>query len=282
MIVEKVAGEPLLTFLQQHIFQPLGIHAVDQDLATGKGFPQGYGRHALGPVRVEPPAARGWLFAAGELSMSARDLAKWDVARIDRTILTPAEWQTQETTIKLNDGTDTHYGLGVFVTDQNGRERVEHSGEAVGFISDNIVYPDQKAAFVVLTNTWSSGAAATIANALATKLLPPPAAGAADEMAEQRARAVFDQLRQGKLDRALLTEDANYYFTPTAIADYRDSLAPLGEPESFAPSGGMALRGGFELRGYTIKYKDRTLRLSTFFEPGTGKIEQFLITPTGN
>ena len=59
------------------------------------------------------------------------------------------------------------------------------------------------------------------------------------------------------------------------------SLAPLGEPESFSPSGRMALRGGFELRGYTIRYKDRTLRLSTFFEPGTGKIEQFLVTPTG-
>src|SRR5882757_11455324 len=99
MIVEKVAGEPLLAFLQQRIFKPLGITAYDQDLATGPNFPQGYGRHALGPLRVEPPAAQGWLFAAGELSMSASDLAKWDVARIDRTILTPAAWKIQETPI---------------------------------------------------------------------------------------------------------------------------------------------------------------------------------------
>src|SRR6185312_8393368 len=79
MIVEKVAGEPLLAFLQRRIFRPLGITAYDQDLAVGPAFPQGYGRHALGPLRVEPPAAQGWLFAAGELSMSASDLAKWDI-----------------------------------------------------------------------------------------------------------------------------------------------------------------------------------------------------------
>jgi len=114
MIVEKVAGEPLLGFLPGRIFRPLGITAYDQDLAVGPAVPQGYGRHALGPLRVEPPAAQGWLFAAGELSMSASDLAKWDIARIDRTILTPADWQAQETPIKLTDGSNSRYELGVF------------------------------------------------------------------------------------------------------------------------------------------------------------------------
>ncbi|MDB5687885.1 MAG: serine hydrolase, partial [Rhizorhabdus sp.] len=38
MIVEKVAGEPLLAFLQRRIFKPLGMTAYDQDLATGPNF----------------------------------------------------------------------------------------------------------------------------------------------------------------------------------------------------------------------------------------------------
>ena len=280
MIVEKVAGEPLLAFLQRRIFRPLGITAYDQDLAVGPAFPQGYGRHALGPLRVEPPAAQGWLFAAGELSMSASDLAKWDIARIDRTILTPADWQTQETPIKLTDGSNSRYGLGVFIGSQDGRKMVEHSGEAVGFISENLVFPDDKAAFVVLTNTWSAGSASGIATALSKALLPPAPASAADLAASKRARALFDLLRGGQLDRAELTDDANFYFTPTAIADFKASLAPLGTPASFTQAGPMRLRGGFVLRSYRVAYKNKTLILSTFLEPGdNGRFEQFLVSP---
>jgi D-alanyl-D-alanine carboxypeptidase len=280
LVIEKVSGMKLLDYLQAHFFKPLGITAYDQDKAVGKGFPQGYGRYALGPVRVEPPAAPGWLFSAGELSMSARDLAKWDVARIDRTILTPAEWATQETPIKLTDGTDTHYGLGVTTRMQNGRKMIEHSGEAVGFISENIVFPDDKAAFVVLTNTWSAGSASSIAGQLVGALLPAPPTSAEDAAAAARARTVFDELRSGTLDRSLLTDDANYYFTATTQSDYRDSLAPLGDPLSFTSTGPARLRGGFVIRGYAIKYAGQTLSLSTFFEPGTGKIEQFLVKPS--
>ena len=74
--------------------------------------------------------------------------------------------------------------------------------------------------------------------------------------------------------------DATMLPVKAAIADYRASLAPLGDPQSFV-AGRTALRGGFVIRGYTIKYADRTLRLSTFVDPASGKIEQFLVTPSG-
>jgi D-alanyl-D-alanine carboxypeptidase len=214
------------------------------------------------------------------LSMSASDLAKWDIARIDRTILTPADWQAQETPIRLSDGSNSRYGLGVFIGSQDGRKMIEHSGEAVGFISENLVFPDDKAAFVVLTNTWSAGAASDIATKLSKALLPPAPANAADVAAGTRARALFDLLRAGQIDRAELTDDANFYFTPTAIADFKASLAPLGTPESFTQAGPVRLRGGFVLRSYRLVYKEKTLILSTFLEPGDhGRFEQFLISP---
>ena len=84
MIAEKVSGEPLLTFLNQRIFAPLGMHPLDQDDTNTSAFPAGYHRFALGPVRVAPQPGRGWLYAAGELSMTAADLAKWDIARMNR------------------------------------------------------------------------------------------------------------------------------------------------------------------------------------------------------
>lgn len=283
MIVEKVAGEPLLGYLQRKIFKPLGIIATDQDLATGKAYPQGYGRAALGPMRVATPAAHGWLFAAGELSMSARDLAKWNVARLNRTLLPPADWAEQETPVKLADGSATGYGLGVSVGTAGGRRFVEHSGEAVGFLSENIVFPDDKAAVTVLTNSWSSDAFMIIARGITAAVLPPPPADAADAGVAARARALFDQLRAGTLDRTRLTDNAAYYFTPIVVKDFKASLAPLGTPVSFTQLGKARLRGGFVNRTYRVTYADGVtpgaLAVSTYTEPGdSGRFEQFLVS----
>lgn len=281
MIVEQVAHRPLLDFLQSRIFAPLGITAYDQDLAIGPGFPQGYGRAALGPVRLVEPAAHGWLFAAGELSMSARGLATWDIARLDRTVLTPADWAVQETPVKLADGTTNGYGLGVFTGSANGHRFIEHSGEAVGFLSENIVFPDDKAAVVVFINSWSSDAYQTLAQRLASIVLVPPAPDAADSVALAQARTVFDQLRGGTLDRGLLTDDANFYFTATTLDDYRTSLAPLGAPTAFVQTGMARLRGGFVNRVFRVSYPDTTLTISTYAEPGAkGRLEQFLVAPS--
>jgi CubicO group peptidase (beta-lactamase class C family) len=286
MIAEKVSGEPLVHFLTRKIFRPLGMTSVrDQDDTNTPAFPAGYGRYALGPVRLAEPPARGWLYAAGELSMTAEDLAKWDIARINRSLIPADDWAAQETTVKLNDGKDTNYGLGVTVRTSDGRQYVRHTGEAVGFLSTNTVYPKERAAVVVLTNTWSSGAYTRIARDITRVILPPPTVDSPTDPVEAaqaaRARNVYDQLRKGTLDRSQLTRNASFYFTPQAIADYQSSLAPLGEPVTFEPSGKPALRGGFVIQGYTVKYPTRTLNLSTFYEPGAeGKIEQFLVTPS--
>ncbi|MET4897609.1 serine hydrolase domain-containing protein [Sphingomonadaceae bacterium jetA1] len=280
LIVEKVSGQGLLDFLQARIFRPLGIRALDQDKAVGPGFPQGYLRHALGPVRVETPAAPGWLYAAGELSMSPGDLAKWDVVRMDRRLLPAAAWAVQESPVKLTDGTSTNYGLGVSVGTQNGRRVVEHSGEAVGFLTENIVYPDDKAAIVVAVNAWFADAQGRIAKGVAAIVLPPAPANAEDAAALDRARQVYAQLQAGQLDRALLTEDAAFYFTPATIADYRTSLSPLGAPTRIEQAGKTRLRGGFVNRSYRVTYPTRSLRISTYAEPGAnGRIEQFLVSP---
>jgi CubicO group peptidase (beta-lactamase class C family) len=279
-IVEKVAGEPLLSFLQKRIFKPLGMTSVvDMDKAVGPRFPQGYGRAALGPVRVATPAAPGWLYAAGELSMTPTDLAKWDIARMNRALLPADDWAEQEATVKLTDGKDTYYGLGVFNRVGNGRRVISHGGESVGFLSANNVYPDQKAAVVVMTNTWSSPASGQIMRGLTEIVLPPVETNPATAARTERVRAIYNQLRTGTLDRKLLTANANYYFTPTITGDFQTSLAPLGEPTAIEPEGTPTLRGGFVIQGYTIKYPDRVLDLSVFMEPGAnGRVEQFLVS----
>lgn len=280
-IVETVSGEPLMSYLRRKIFQPLGMTSVrQQDDTNTPSFPAPYTRYALGPVRQQAPAARGWLYAAGELSMTAADLAKWDIARMNRAVLPARDWREQETEVRLNNGKGTNYGLGVFV--QPGPPRsVSHTGEAVGFLSVNTVYPDQRAAVVVLTNSWNTGDAFTrIAHDIAAVILPAAPADSAAAAQAKRARALFDELRRGMIDRSLLTKNANFYFSPQAIADFQASLAPLGQPTAFEPKGNPVLRGGFVIQAYTVTYPGRKLSISTFYEPGpNGRVEQFLVSP---
>lgn len=282
MIVEKVSGMKLLDFLNQYIFKPLDMHPVDQDLAVGNGYAAPYHRYALGPVRPEKRAAAGWLFAAGELAMTPSDLARWDIARINRTVLPADDWQTQETPVLLADGKNTGYGLGVDIGTIKGLRYIEHSGEAVGFLSENIVYPDQKDAVVVFTNSDFSNAASTMCRGIAALIIPRLKATANDGETTHtaEARKIFDQLRNGQLDHSLMTEDANYYFTPTALGDYQESLSKLGDPTGFTLIRAPRLRGGFVNRNYLVTYPGRTLEVVTYAEPGAnGRYEQFLVMP---
>ena len=277
LIAEKAAGMPLMAYLEQHILKPLGIRATNIDDAVGPGFPTGYNRAALGPVRAAEISARGWLYAAGELAMSATDLAKWDIARINRTLLPADDWATQEATVKLADGTDTHYGLGVFQSQQGGHRIISHGGESAGFLSTNNVYPDDKVAVVVLTNGDFGDAHHVIADAIGNVLLPPTGADATELAA---ARSLFAELAAGRIDPALLTDDATYYFNAERRDDYAKSLAPLGEPIGFEQAGPMRLRGGFVNRNYRVSFAGRKLTIITYREPdGARRYEQFMVMP---
>ena len=278
-VVEKVSGMKLFDFLKARIFTPLGMTSVvDQDDAVGPRFPQPYFRAALGPVRPDTPAARGWLYAAGELSMTPTDLAKWNIARINRSLLPADDWAEQETSVKLADGKDTGYGLGVSIGNRGGRKLIAHTGESVGFLSANYVYPDDKAAVTVMTNSWSGNAYGTIVRGISEIILPPKV----DPVAEARSAriaALYKSLVAGTPDRSLMTPNLSYYFNPQRVGDFHSSLSPLGTPEAITADGAPSLRGGFVIQGYTVKYKDRSLDLSVFAEPGVnGRIEQFLVS----
>lgn len=273
-IVEKVSGQKLMDFLGQHIFHPLGMKSVwnsdEAKLTQADATP--YYRHALGPLRVAPKEGRGWMFAAGELAMTAHDLALWDESLIAQTVLKPESYKQMFTEVKLKEGKGTHYGLGVEVIDRNGHRSIEHSGEVSGFVSDNEVFVDDGVAVAVLTNQDAIGAASTIARLAAPVIgeFPPTPA-------EKQAIDIYHDLQRGKIDRSLLAPNLSDYFTAEALADFRDSLAPLGEPLTFRQTGEQ-LRGGMTFHAFQITYPNKRLRLTTYTYPD-GKLEQYLIAP---
>jgi len=273
-IVETVTGAPLMDFLARRIFRPLGMNSVwnsDESKLT-QADATAYYRHALGPLRVAPKEGRGWMFAAGELAMTAHDLALWDESLISQSILSSESYKKMFTEVKLKDGKGTHYGLGVEVVDRDGHRSIEHSGEVSGFVSDNEVLVDDGVAVAVLTNQDAVGAASAIARLAAPTVLAAPATAP-----EQQALAIYHGLQQGRIDRTLLAPNLSDYFTPEALADFESSLAPLGEPLSFRQAA-TELRGGMTFRAFRIVYPNQRLTLTTYTYPD-GKLEQYLIAP---
>jgi D-alanyl-D-alanine carboxypeptidase len=274
MIVEKVSGQKLMEFLAGHIFHPLGMKSVwdtDQEKLTQTDA-TAYIRAALGPLRPAPKEGRNWMFAAGELAMTAHDLALWDESLIARSILKPESYKQMFTEVKLKDGKGTHYGLGVEVLEHDGKLEIEHSGEVTGFVSDNVVLPDDGVAVAVLTNHMAGGAG-QIASLAADTL-----AGTKRSAAEEQALAIYRGLQKGEIDRNLLAPNLNDYFDAQTVADFKSSLGPLGEPLTFSQVGKDGLRGGMTFRAFRIVYPTRKLSLTTYTYPD-GKLEQYLVDP---
>jgi D-alanyl-D-alanine carboxypeptidase len=276
-IVEKVAGQPLMDLLRARIFEPLHMHSV-LDVNLGHLAPAdaaGYLRYALGPPRPAPKEGAGWLFGAGELAMTAEDLARWDLALLDGTLLAPSSFQAMSSARLLANGVSTEYGLGLDVYLSSGRRVLGHSGEVSGFVSQNTLYPDQKAAVVVLTNQDASSAAQQLSERITDLMFLVDTPLGARQL--ERVRKIFTDLQHGSLDRSLLSENGNAYFSAQALLDAKSSLAPLGAPSAFKQTLEHD-RGGMKLRRYEIKFAKRTLILIARELPD-GRFEQYQLQP---
>jgi D-alanyl-D-alanine carboxypeptidase len=276
-IVEQVSGVPLIDLLEKRIFLPLGMENVyDADASRLPATdPTGYERHALGPPRPSPQEGTGWMFAAGELAMPAHDLALWDISLIDRSLLSPASYAQMFTPVLLKNGDSTGYGLGVFLKKHDGHAMVEHSGEVSGFVSENVIYPGDRAAVVVLTNEMATQAASMIAERVAPMILGIAASAPTRE--EAQALSIFNGLADGRIDRKLFTNFCNAYFNQQTIDDFAASLKPLGPPLSFKQVKEEG-RGGMIFRVFTVVFPDRELKITTYEMPD-GKLEQYLVIP---
>ncbi len=279
LIVEQASGMRLMDFLQKRVFTPLGMTSV-RDADAGPLDAEdaaGWLRNALGPLRPAPKEAPGWLFAAGELAMTTHDLALWDISVINQTILKPASYRTMQTDVLLESGVGSRYGLGVNVALVNERRQIAHGGAVSGYASANRIYPDERAAIVVLSNIYPGAAepAARIAERIATVIFEATDADAAKAL--DQARRIFADLQKGKIDRALFTPNANAYFSDQVLSDYKSSLKPLGAPKEFVQVT-RNLRGGMTCRTFRIRCKAKALALTTQVFPD-GKIEQYLIEP---
>jgi D-alanyl-D-alanine carboxypeptidase len=276
-IVEKITNKPFFDFLENNILKPLGLSSAvnfDKRKLT-KEDPTGYMQYGLGPLRPAPDEGEGWMTGAGELAMTPRDLAKWDISMIKQSLLDPESYKQLETEVLLKNGAGTNYGLGVQIKMMDNHRIISHGGEVSGFTAYNAVFPDDSTAVVVLTNQDASPAAGTIANKIFSILFKLQ--DTQTKMRTEQARKIFIELQHGTIDRSLFTPDANAYFSEQALKDFQSGLDTLGVPDEFVQTAKRE-RGGMLLRLFRVEFQDRTLRVWTYQMPD-GKLEQYQVAP---
>jgi hypothetical protein len=136
-----------------------------------------------------------------------------------------------------------------------------------------MVFPDDRAAIVVLTNQDAAEAGSDLAKKIQPLLLEVKDPATPAKLEE--AKKIFAGLQQGNVDRSLFTGNANFYFSDQALKDFQSSLGPLGTPQEFT-SIGHGLRGGMMERAYQVRFPKNTLRVWTYEMPD-GKLEQYQV-----
>jgi CubicO group peptidase (beta-lactamase class C family) len=156
ILIHRVSGEFYGDFLQQRIFQPLGMQATriisEADIIPNRAA--GY-RLVKGELKnQEWVAPMVNTTADGSLYFSIVDLAKWDAALYARKLLKPSSYDLMWTPVKLKNGQPNKagYGFGWFIEERNKHRCIHHDGSWQGFETAIDRYVDDQLTVIALTN----------------------------------------------------------------------------------------------------------------------------------
>jgi CubicO group peptidase (beta-lactamase class C family) len=156
ILIHRVTGEFYGDFLQQRIFQPLGMETTriisETDIVPNRAA--GY-RLVKGELKNQEWVAPAINTTAdGSLYFSVLDLSRWDAALYGDKLLKRSSLEQMWTPAKLKNGQPNKdgYGFGWFIDQRHGHRVIGHDGAWQGFKSAIDRYVDDQLTVVVLAN----------------------------------------------------------------------------------------------------------------------------------
>jgi CubicO group peptidase (beta-lactamase class C family) len=156
ILIHKVTGEFYGDFLQQRIFQPLGMQTTriisEADIVPNRAAGYRLVKNELKNQEWVAPMVN--TTADGSLYFSILDLAKWDAALYGDKLLKRSSFDLMWTPVKLKDGHPNKdgYGFGWFMEERRGHRVIGHDGAWQGFKTAIARYVDDRLTVVVLAN----------------------------------------------------------------------------------------------------------------------------------
>jgi D-alanyl-D-alanine carboxypeptidase len=268
MLIEKVTGKKYGEFLEERIFQPLGMTQtrVNDLLAVIPNRANGYtwdGKGLRNGEYVSPTQP----FSAGMLASTVNDLVKWDAALRTEAILGKSSLEQMWTPTKLNKGGEADYGFGWEIRKDNGHRLLAHGGGIPGFSTQLARYVNDNLTVIVLTNA-DNGNAGALARGIAGRLVPALAEEAEEPIAEtdpqttERLKGVILAAMKGEADPELFTKDSKERLV-TAIKQGKGTTASFGALKEFRLHERKQSDKGVKLR-YRAIFENETM--NAFFD----------------
>ena len=162
MVVEQVSGQKWSDYVQQHIYQPLGMTASSVDRNVD-GLAVGYGRRLPDGSRDTVPFmdARAMGSATG-ITSTVEDMAKFVSAQFrkgkmgGRQILSTGSLREMHRVRSLDNNWTSGTGIGFGVNRVGNKTYIGHGGGYPGYTTQTSIQLDDKVGVIVLTNTNDS------------------------------------------------------------------------------------------------------------------------------
>ncbi|HEX9960900.1 MAG TPA: serine hydrolase domain-containing protein [Pyrinomonadaceae bacterium] len=280
-IIEAVSGKSYWDFTRTRIFKPLGMNATaDRD-----------------PKYIIPNRASGYewqnnalvgrdydltdVFSAGAIVSTVGDLAKWDAALRNDTLLKKESKAQMWTPVLLNDGKPYPYGFGWRVSEVRGHKLVGHSGQTAGFGANISRYTDDDLTVIVLTNLGEIGMGTLVANGIAKIYIPQISLKALKPQTEtdaNLARTISSALRErleNKLNPDYLTAELIKSLSTERAKIFNQRVASYGAIKNLVFVGSEA-SGSAKIYRYKAE-TPRRIFLWRFTINGEGKISEMTL-----
>ena len=146
-IVEKVSGQSLGDYLQQHFLARLGMKntGVDEDDSIVPHRARGYKMEG-GKILNCDYFWTGWAFGGGQLYSTIDDLYTWEKAYDKNIVLSDSSRKMMFTAGRDN------YGFGIAIGSFNGHKWIGHTGDTHGFDTYVSRFVDDDAYIIILSN----------------------------------------------------------------------------------------------------------------------------------
>jgi CubicO group peptidase (beta-lactamase class C family) len=154
VLIHRISGKFYGDFLEERVFHPLHMDAThiisEENIVPNRS--SGY-RLVNGVLKnQEWVAPKLNTTADGALYTNVLDMAKWDAALTQQSLLKKSSYDQMYTPVRLTDGTAHPYGFGWEIAATHGHPLIEHSGSWQGFHMNFSRYPADKLSVVVFTN----------------------------------------------------------------------------------------------------------------------------------
>ncbi len=142
------------TFLKSRIFSPLGMKRTLQGFEAQQQLAVALPYETAAFIPVEEPYTLDLLYGAGDIVSTAHDLALWNIALMERQLLTAESFDAFWSAGRLEDGRPVPYAMGWVPDTRDGVRELWHNGYSLksGGYCYNAIVPEERSAVTVLTN----------------------------------------------------------------------------------------------------------------------------------